>query len=315
MKKAILTILLLLCAPAIYAQTDDRQALKELNQNLVAAYNLRDYDGALKYGRQALDLSLKVFGGGNPETAVAYSNLGAIYREKRKYGEAIENYEKALDIYWASEPKSGKELAKTYEDLAVSYASAEKKKEAEENFLKALDATERVYGKESRETLGMTLAAARFYAGVNLDKSDELFLRSYELAAKIFGKDSEEVGRITDARMCVNVGSPARQKKFDFSKKTLLETDDGGILNGKALDLPKPDYPPAAKAIRATGTVVVKIWIDEQGNVSKSEAVCGHPLLQSGSRESARKAKFSPPTRNGQPLAIKGYIFYNFLAY
>src|SRR5258705_5510043 len=41
----------------------------------------------------------------------------------------------------------------------------------------------------------------------------------------------------------------------------------GGVLNGKAISLPKPQYPPIARAAHAAGTVVVQVLIDENGSV------------------------------------------------
>src|SRR5690349_13383894 len=42
---------------------------------------------------------------------------------------------------------------------------------------------------------------------------------------------------------------------------------NGGVLNGKAISLPKPVYPAEAKARQAEGPVSIKITIDEEGNV------------------------------------------------
>ncbi len=41
----------------------------------------------------------------------------------------------------------------------------------------------------------------------------------------------------------------------------------GGVVNGKAVNLVRPPYPPAAKAVRASGAVNVQVTIDENGNV------------------------------------------------
>jgi hypothetical protein len=54
----------------------------------------------------------------------------------------------------------------------------------------------------------------------------------------------------------------------------------GGILNGKALALPKPPYPRIARQAHAAGIVTVQVVIDEEGNVASAHAVSGHPLLQ-----------------------------------
>ena len=88
----------------------------------------------------------------------------------------------------------------------------------------------------------------------------------------------------------------------------------GGVLNGKAISLPKPAYPPIARAAHASGTVVVQVTIDENGNVISAHAVSGHPLLQAVAVGAARQAKFSPTKLSGQPVKVTGVIQYNFVA-
>lgn len=88
----------------------------------------------------------------------------------------------------------------------------------------------------------------------------------------------------------------------------------GGVLNGKAISLPKPNYPPIAKAAHAAGTVVVQVLIDENGNVVSASAVSGHPLLVNAAVSAARSAKFSPTKLSGQPVKVTGVIQYNFVA-
>ncbi|HEX5833259.1 MAG TPA: TonB family protein [Pyrinomonadaceae bacterium] len=88
----------------------------------------------------------------------------------------------------------------------------------------------------------------------------------------------------------------------------------GGVLNGKAISLPKPQYPPIARAARASGTVVVQVLIDENGNVVSAKAVSGHPLLQAVATQAARQARFSPTKLSGQPVKVTGVIQYNFVA-
>ena len=88
----------------------------------------------------------------------------------------------------------------------------------------------------------------------------------------------------------------------------------GGVLNGKALSLPKPPYPQIAKAAHASGTVVVQVLIDENGNVVSARAVSGHPLLQAVAVAAARGARFSPTKLSGQPVKVTGVIQYNFVA-
>jgi len=88
----------------------------------------------------------------------------------------------------------------------------------------------------------------------------------------------------------------------------------GGVLNGKAINLPKPAYPPIARAAHAAGTVVVQVLIDENGSVVSAHAVSGHPLLQAAAVGAARQARFSPTKLSGQPVKVTGVIQYNFVA-
>lgn len=87
----------------------------------------------------------------------------------------------------------------------------------------------------------------------------------------------------------------------------------GGVLNGKATSLPKPPYPPAARAVRAAGAVTVQVLIDESGNVVSASAVSGHPLLRAAAVQAARNARFSPTQLSGQPVKVSGVITYNFV--
>jgi TonB family protein len=86
----------------------------------------------------------------------------------------------------------------------------------------------------------------------------------------------------------------------------------GGVLNGKALVLPKPDYPADAKAAGAAGSVAVQVTIDEAGSVIEAKAVSGHPLLQQPSVNAALQARFSPTSLMGEPVKVTGVIVYNF---
>ena len=88
----------------------------------------------------------------------------------------------------------------------------------------------------------------------------------------------------------------------------------GGVLNGKAISLPKPAYPPIARQAHASGTVVVQVVIDENGGVISAHAVSGHPLLQAVAVAAARGARFSPTKLSGQPVKVTGVITYNFVA-
>jgi TonB family protein len=87
----------------------------------------------------------------------------------------------------------------------------------------------------------------------------------------------------------------------------------GGLLNFKAVRKPFPLYPPAAKAARVGGTVVVQVEVDENGGVAKAEAVSGPSMLHEAAVDAAREAQFSPTRLSGQPVRVTGLVTYNFV--
>jgi TonB family protein len=94
--------------------------------------------------------------------------------------------------------------------------------------------------------------------------------------------------------------------------KPLLKPISGGVLNGKALVLPKPDYPQAARSARASGVVTVEVVINEAGKVIAAKATSGPTLLRQAAMQAAQGARFSPTLLSGQPVKISGEINYNF---
>jgi protein TonB len=86
-----------------------------------------------------------------------------------------------------------------------------------------------------------------------------------------------------------------------------------GVVNGKALHLPKPAYPALAKTAGASGVVQVQVTIDETGKVVSARAVSGHPLLQAESVRVAYQARFSVTYLSNVPVKVSGVINYNFL--
>ncbi|MDQ2745934.1 MAG: energy transducer TonB [Acidobacteriota bacterium] len=85
-----------------------------------------------------------------------------------------------------------------------------------------------------------------------------------------------------------------------------------GVINGKAINLVKPQYSAAAKLIRADGAVNVEVTIDEKGNVIAAKAISGHPLLRPAAESAARASKFDPTTLSREPVKVSGIIVYNF---
>ncbi|HEY0079362.1 MAG TPA: energy transducer TonB [Pyrinomonadaceae bacterium] len=88
---------------------------------------------------------------------------------------------------------------------------------------------------------------------------------------------------------------------------------EGGVLNGRALSKPRPEYPTAALRAREQGTVIVRILVDETGLVLSACAEKGPPLLRRPSESAAYNARFTPTKLSGKPVKVTGIITYNYV--
>jgi TonB family protein len=91
-----------------------------------------------------------------------------------------------------------------------------------------------------------------------------------------------------------------------------LKPVSGGILNGKAINLPTPQYPDMARRAAVSGVVEVEVLIDVSGKVISAKASKGPVMLQQAAEQAARQAKFVPTLLSGQPVKVSGSITYNF---
>jgi TonB family protein len=86
----------------------------------------------------------------------------------------------------------------------------------------------------------------------------------------------------------------------------------GGVLNDKAIEMPQPDYPEAAKQAGIRGIVKVEVTIDETGHVIKAEATDGPKELRQAAIEAALKARFEPVRLHGGLIKVTGVLTYRF---
>ncbi len=115
--------------------------------------------------------------------------------------------------------------------------------------------------------------------------------------------DSKEITKF-ESKTVIGQDNSYRAAKPDLSEP---------IVNSKATGLKPPNYPAAARAVRASGAVNVQVTIDEDGEIVMANAVSGHPLLRQAAERAALESRFSPTTLKGQPVKITGIIVYNFV--
>ena len=95
-------------------------------------------------------------------------------------------------------------------------------------------------------------------------------------------------------------------------RKAPVRPISGGVLNGRAVSLPTPAYPDAARRMQTVGTVVVEVVIDVNGRVISAKATSGPTVLREAAERAALQARFTPALLTGQPVKMSGTINYNF---
>jgi len=127
-------------------------------------------------------------------------------------------------------------------------------------------------------------------------------------AGGLVGPARDGVPTTNSSQVVVDLGpppaAPPKPKPVVVSK---------GVITSEALSLPKPPYPPAAKALRIQGKVSIQVLIDETGKVLSARAIDGPPLLKQTAEKAAYQARFSPTRLGDQPVKVSGLITYNFV--
>ncbi len=148
---------------------------------------------------------------------------------------------------------------------------------------------------------------------VSLIRSNSVWRIEQGVVKTASGDTIQVVARRVIIDDSMNANSNANTNTDNPGKINARGAISGGVLNDKALSLPKPPYPPIAKAVKASGTVIVQVLVDEEGNVVSAHAVSGHPLLQTAALAAAKQAKFAPTKLSGRPVKVSGIIKYNFV--
>jgi len=241
----------------------------------------KDYDKAIADQTKAIEI--------DPTDRMYYSRRGAAYEEKKLYNEAIADFEKSLQLSETDRHKSF-----SLESIA--------------NVL---------YEKDEPDA-----ALTRIDEAIKLDANDYWNFRTRAKIYRKLGKndladaDEQKAKELDAGKKDKTASESADTPPPSNSNQTLPppKSISGGVLNGKATSLPKPTYPAAAKAVRASGAVNVQVQVDEKGNVTSASAVSGHPLLRSAAEQAAKQAKFSPTLLSGKPVKVSGVLVYNFTA-
>lgn len=96
------------------------------------------------------------------------------------------------------------------------------------------------------------------------------------------------------------------------SSNSLAKPIEGGALDSKAIERPKPIYSEEAKRLKAKGRVTVRVIVDENGKVVFAQALNGVGVLRAAAEEAARNTTFKPTVKDGITVRVTGTLTYDF---
>ena len=118
---------------------------------------------------------------------------------------------------------------------------------------------------------------------------------------------ASDLPALPKGRTSGEVGSPNRVA-------TNIPTTGVTLTKPKRLSALKPEYPSVLKAQGIEGNVVVLVSIDEKGRVTRVRIIkgSGYEAMDTSAKNAAQKERFSPATRNGEPIAYTLKYTYRF---
>jgi TonB family protein len=318
----------------------------QLNTSLVELYKAAKFDEALPVARRLVELREKMFGLADPIVGIALSNLAEIHRAKKQNDEAQRLYRRSLTILERDPATNSLSMINVLERLA-DFAFEKRDYKGSSAFLaRALALKEAAVGKDDQSVIPLLHHLANtLQSQGQFDQAEPLYLRALIIAEQRIGKRNPDTISMMKDYACLDLRA---RKPYPIGPQEDQETDESGaaarklkrrascwlfgfrddcdisagastkkpsdVVNGRAVSLPRPAYPIAARQERASGTVFVAVVIDGEGKVTDARTVCGGPLLlMEAAKTAARGARFTPTTVGGKPKQVDGVITYNFV--
>jgi tetratricopeptide (TPR) repeat protein len=334
MKNALFFILLILTIISQTAAQNSPPALQEAAKasgEAVKLFGQKKYDEALPFAQKAADLRERELGASHLETAQAYRNLGFVQLGRGDRDEAAKAFEKAVDAFEKNtnlEKKDSPALAELLEYLGALRFQQEKYQSAEKFYERAVALREKLNGNDAKETI------AAIWSLGNLKRSNgefreaaALYRRVYEKRMKALGVNDVETydafaryrcsliknGDKTEAETLKNEFENAKKNGSQLSSAA-GQIVEGGMINGKAINLAKPPFTAEARSQRFSGQVLTDVIISEDGTVLHACAINDKaPLsLLNGVENAALRSTFQPATIGGKAVKVIGVLVYNF---
>ncbi|NOT47890.1 MAG: TonB family protein, partial [Acidobacteria bacterium] len=319
----VVITILFLSMSSLSAQSISDDEIKKVSAELTKAYSAKNYDEALIAANKIVELSVAKFGKQDLATAKALKNRGFVEAAKGDAKSAENSLEDAADIF-RKQTTLSKADAGNFAELLESLAGLKMKRDLllGEGLLKeAIEQREK--SEPNSASMGFALASL---ANINFWKRDyKKSAEQYDRALQTYSASkTTDLPDFTTA--FYRARCTYRKAKMDAEFEALKTAHgfkaeffggkpapgkarliNGGVINGKALNLAQPRYPAEARQANAEGTVDVEVLLGENGEViSACTSKAQHTSLAEAAEIAADNSKFAPTTLQGNPVKVTG---------
>jgi tetratricopeptide (TPR) repeat protein len=294
---------------------------EKLNAEVVKLFKAGKFAEATPLAKRVLRIREKALAPGHKLIISALTNLGEVYRARRKYKESEAYYQRLLANFEETSAQDHVAMSNVLDILAFLNYMQLNYEEAENLYQRALALRERANGAEHLEVSKSLINLAEFYRlRGDYKRAEPLYQRAIKIKGRALGPDDKDVEKALERYSCLfySMNQPEKLKdirsQFSFlQQKDATIVNTGEILNGKAISLPTPEHPGTILRWNIPTIVAIKITIDETGRVIGVEDMChAHPVLADAAVRAAYKARFAPTMLSGVPVKVTGVIIYKF---
>ncbi|MEA2206770.1 MAG: hypothetical protein QOE77_3546 [Blastocatellia bacterium] len=292
-----------------------------LNSSAVKLYAQARYEEAATAAKRAVAIREKLITPDDELLAEYVLNLAEIQITLGKTSEAVSLYKRALGSYERRFGLEDRRLVDILHRLGLAYYRMGMSYETERLYKRSLAIEEKALGPDHPAVGDALFHLADFYQFQRQFKqADPLYQRLIAIREKA-RVDPQLLSEARDRYSCLLRKSNRIKEAAeleDFSFKAMNPTSrtsqplEGGVLNGRAVNLVVPPYPPEAKTSRTTGRVTVRVLIDQHGRVIRACAIDGPSVFVSVAESAALSSTFTPTLLSGQQVNVSGIIIYNF---
>lgn len=306
--------------PASLPQSKPLEEASRLSAEAVALYAKGEYAEAASPAKRALEIREKILAPDDKLVVSAVLNLAEIQLARDQTLEAKVLFERALRSYERMFGVEDPRLIAVLDRLAVIQYRMGRADQTEKLFARALAIGEKSFGLENPNIGPSLFNLAEFYQfQAEFKKAEPLYQRLIAIREKN-NAGKEAMAEARERYACL-LYKTKRLKEAGELEDLVLGTNretgtpkaiEGGVVNGRAINLVTPPYPQDARAARITGAVTVRVTIDERGRVIRACAVEGPTLFTQVAESAARRSRFTPTLLSGTAVKVNGVIVYNF---